>query len=141
MYVCVVVCLGWGWEGVIVSYKLTQKHVSPYRMVSVYVRVGSFRMQINDRLHDINNMGPVMQLSSAEVSRLSVHQLDFHTQLEEGSGGGSQNPVRCVVLWGCHIQRANGAECWCHNPLSTASPYVCVAFFHIEKTERLELHC
>lgn len=57
-------------------------------MVSVYVRVGSFRMQINDRLHDINNMGPVMQLSSAEVSRLSVHQLDFHTQLEEGSGGG-----------------------------------------------------
>lgn len=57
MYVCVVVCLGWGWEGVIVSYKLTQKHVSPYRMVSVYVRVGSFRMQINDRLHDINNMG------------------------------------------------------------------------------------
>lgn len=103
MYVCVVVCLGWGWEGVIVSYKLTQKHVSPYRMVSVYVRVGSFRMQINDRLHDINNMGPVMQLSSAEVSRLSVHQLDFHTQLEEGSGGGQPKPSEvCGALGVSH---------------------------------------
>lgn len=88
MYVCVVVCLGWGCEGVIVSYKLTQKHVSPYRMVSVYVCVCSFRMQINDRLHVINNVGPVMQLSSADVLRLSVRQLDYHTQLGVGVGGG-----------------------------------------------------
>lgn len=41
-------------------------------------------MQINDRLHIINNMGPVMQLCSVAVSRLSVRQLDFHTQ----PGGG-----------------------------------------------------
>lgn len=42
------------------SYKLMQKHVSPYHMVSVYVCVCHLRMQINDRLHIINNMGPVM---------------------------------------------------------------------------------
>ena len=36
--VCVVGVSGVG-EGDIVSYKLTQKHVSPYRMVSVYVCV------------------------------------------------------------------------------------------------------
>lgn len=36
MSACVVGVSGVG-EGDIVSYKLTQKHVSPYRMVSVYV--------------------------------------------------------------------------------------------------------
>lgn len=41
-------------------------------------------MQINGRLHIINNTGPVMQPCLAEVSRLSVRQLDFHTQ----PGGG-----------------------------------------------------
>lgn len=64
-------------------------------LVSVYVCVCHLRMQINNRLHIINNMGPVMQPCSVEVLRLSLRQLDFHTQPGGGRatrslGGGGQ---------------------------------------------------
>lgn len=57
----------------------------------VYVCVRLPLKNANDRLHVINNMGPVMERCSAEVSKLSVRQLDFHTQ--PGGWKGSQKPI------------------------------------------------
>jgi len=61
-------------------------------------------MQINDRLHIINNVGPVIQPRSAEMSWLSVRQLDFHTL----PGGGRAS--RSLGGEGGQRGRGMGAE-------------------------------
>ena len=94
-------------------------------------------MQINGRLHIINNMGPVMQPCLAEVSRLSVRQLDFHTQ----PGGGRATRSLGGGWGGSERAGQRGRGGWCRNPLSTAPPYVFRVCFHIVKTITLGVDC
>lgn len=74
-------------------------------------------MQINDRLHIINNVGPVIQPRSAEMSWLSVRQLDFHTL--PGGGRASRSlggeGVREGGAWGQRGQRGLVAQPFVHS--------------------------
>lgn len=93
MCVCVVVCLGWWW-GDIIPYELTQKHVSAYRVVIVYVFVCACLLpeNANEWLHIINNMEPV----NAVMFSCGVKSVSAPAGLSHSAGGwkGDQKPGR-----------------------------------------------